>query len=243
MTTKAKLINDAYSIIKISGITVDPSAEDITLALNRLENMAAEFHGRNIITDYNFEENPSVNSLHNLERQHWFPYSVNLAARLLSDFGKEANPILVAQLKSAFSFLSSSTAPLKTTQYPSRMPIGLANSKRTYRWSHYNTPAPEAPLSAETIVMYINDVKGFTESFSAYLDTAETIASFTIEADDGLTIVSSANATPLITYVIKADGLSDGQSINLRQVKIVVTTSASRVETRFINFTLLDSDL
>ena len=54
MTTKADLINGAYSLMRISGITVDPSADDLALALERLEDMAEEFAGRNIITDYNF---------------------------------------------------------------------------------------------------------------------------------------------------------------------------------------------
>ena len=60
MTTKIELINQAYSLIRISGITLDPSGEDISLALDRLETMAAEFYGRNIKTDYNFEEKPTT---------------------------------------------------------------------------------------------------------------------------------------------------------------------------------------
>jgi hypothetical protein len=74
VTTKADLINGAYSLMRISGLTVDPSGADLTLALTRLENMAAEFEGRNIITDYNFEQNPQTGSKHNLERKFWYAY-------------------------------------------------------------------------------------------------------------------------------------------------------------------------
>jgi hypothetical protein len=105
------------------------------------------------------------------------------------------------------------------------MPIGSHNSRRSLRWSRFYIPEPQAPLSAETIIMYINDIKAFSESFVSYLNAGEVIASYTIEADDGLTITTSANATPLITYTIQADGLTSGGSITLRQVKIVATTS------------------
>jgi len=242
-TTKADLINGAYSLLRISGITVDPSAEDLTLALERLEDMAAEFDGRNIITDYNFEENPATGSLHNLERKHQFGYKANLAVRLLPDFGKQPNPILLSQQQSSFSFLTANTAPYREISYPNRMPRGQANTRRSLMWSRFYTKEAQAPLAGETITMYIDDVKAFSESFVAYLDAAETISSFTIEADTGLTITTSTNATPLITYTIQADGLSSGSSVGLLQVKIVATTSAGRIETRIINFQLLQSEI
>jgi len=243
MTTKVDLINGAYSLLRISGITVDPSGDDLTLALTRLEDMAEEFHGRNIVTDYNFEQNPATGSIHNLERKHWYAYKICLAVRLLPDFGKQPTPALISQQQAAFSFLSSNTALVKQTPYPNRMPVGSANSRYTHKYSRYFTPEAAAPLSAETITMYIDDVKSFSESFVAYLDSGETISSYTIEAEDGLTISADANATPLITYTIQADGLSDGGNVGLLQLKIVVTTSASRIETRIINFQLLDSDI
>ncbi len=243
MTTKADLINGAYSLMRISGITVIPSGEDLTLALTRLESMAAEFEGRNIVTDYNFEENPQTSSLHNLERKFWYAYEANLAIRLLPDFGKQPTPVLITQQQAAYSFLVANTAPFREISYPTRMPRGLANSRRSLRWSRFYIPEAKAPLSAETMIMYIDDIKAFSESFTAYLDAGEVISSYTIEADDGLTIDADANATPFITYTIKATGLSSGSSIALRQVKIVVTTSAGRIETRIINFSLLDSDI
>ena len=243
MTTKADLINGAYSLMRISGITVDPSGADLTLALTRLEDMAEEFAGRNIITDYNFQQTPTTGALHNLERKFWFAYKINLAVRLLPDFGKQPTPILMTQQQASFSFLSANTAPFREVSYPTRMPRGLANSRRSLRWSRFNIPESRAPLEEGTITMYIDDITDFSESFVAYLDSGETISSYAITAETGLTITADANATPLITYTIQADGLSSGGSIGLLRVKIVVTTSAGRIETRIINFQLLDSDI
>jgi hypothetical protein len=243
MTTKADIINDAYSIIRISGLTVDPSADDLTLALGRLESMAAEFFGRNIKVGYNFENTPSTASLHNMERMYWYPFAANLAVRLLSDFGKPVPPVLAAMQQSTFSFLSSSTALVRAPQYPTRMPRGEGNTRRTYRWRRFFTRVSEAPLSAKTNVMYIGDVMTYSESFAAYLDAGETISSYTITANTGLTISADANADPLITYTITATGLSDGNAVSLLQVQIIITTSSGRKETRIINFELLDPDI
>jgi hypothetical protein len=146
-------------------------------------------------------------------------------------------------MQATFSFLSSNTAPFRETSYPTRMPRGQSNSRRSLPWSRFNVPEAKAPLEEATNTMYIDDVENFEESWAAYLDTGETIASFTIEADGGLTITASANATPLITYTVQADGLNETGSVGLLQVKIVVTTSASRISTRIINFQLLESDV
>ena len=243
MTTKAEIINGAYSMMRISGITVDPSGEDLALALTRLEDMAEEFEGRNIVTDYNFEQNPQTTSLHNLDRKHWFAYKANLAIRLHPDFGKQPHPVLLSQSQASYSFLVGNTAPVRESVPSTRMPIGSGNVMNRFRWNRYYRPAAEAPLSAATITMYVLDVKAFSESFVAYLDTGETISSYAITADTGLTISTDANATPFITYTIQANGLSGGDPVGLLQVKIVVTTSAGRLETRIINFQLLESDV
>ena len=64
MTTKADRINSAYSKLRISGLTVDPSPEDLSLALMTFENMMSELEmGRNICMDYNFEVDPDPNSI------------------------------------------------------------------------------------------------------------------------------------------------------------------------------------
>jgi hypothetical protein len=241
MTLKVDFINGAYSLMRISGITVDPTADDNELALERLEDMAAEFQGRNICTGYNFEDTPDPNSVHNVERKYWYAYKSNLAARLLADFGKQATPELIAGQQSSFSFLSASTAQVRQTQYPYRQPVGSGN--RRYRFRRYYQPIAEAPISCATNKMIVGDIDDFVEHFDAYLNAGEDISSYTIEADTGLTIVSDSNATPDINYQISAVGTSSEELDSVFQVKIVVTTSDSRVETRLINFELTEIEL
>ena len=239
---KGDIINGAYSLMRISGLTVNPSPEDLVLALDRLENMAHEFFGLNICTGYFFEDTPDVNTPHNMERKFWFPFEANLAVRLMPDFGKMASPELLKFQQTGYSFLSSNTAIQIEVPYPSRQPIGAGSSLRFNRLRKYFSPAGVAPIACATVRMFIDDVDDFVEHFDAWLKDGETVTAYTIEADTGLTIVSDSLTTPDIDYRIKAVG-NDDSSDSLLQVKIVATTSDSRIVTRVINFTLTEVEI
>jgi hypothetical protein len=242
MTTKVDLINGAYSKARISGLTKSPTPDDLDLALVVLEDMMEEYFGRNIDVDYFFEDSPDSNTPHNVERKYWNAIKALLAGRLLADFGKDPNDSLARQINSGFSFLSSSTAPVKQTSYPSRQPTGAGNG-RWNRYQRFYRTAAEAPLSATTNHMLIDDIDDFVEHFDAYLRDGETVSSYTIEADTGLTIVSSSLTSPDIDYQIQADGTSSETSSEFLQVKIVATTSLGRQETRIINFDLKQAEI
>ena len=130
---KSELINRAYRELRISGLTKNPTAFELTSALDTLENMAEEYRARNICTGYNFEDNPDLNSPHNLERKYWNAYSLGLAKELLSTFGKGAadkvDPQLLYRQRAAYSLLVSSTAQIRQIQPSQRMPIGSSNAK------------------------------------------------------------------------------------------------------------------
>jgi len=239
MTTKADIVAGAYTQLRISGITVNPVGSDNSLALDRLEDMAAEFYGHNICTNYNFEDEPDLGSNHNLKRRFWLSYKVMLAANLLSDFGKDATPSLLAKIKFASSFLNSQTAEVNEVQYPARMPIGSGNTFRnTYR--RFFFPTAEPPVSCDTKKLVVDDINDYVEHFDAYLNLVddETIASYTIDADTGLTIVSDSNTDEDINYQVQADGGTGSEVQALYQIVIVITTSTGRKTTRLINFSL-----
>jgi len=242
--TKVDILNGAFSALRISGITVDPSASDLELALKKLENMAAELVGRNICTNYYFEDEPDPNTPHNMERKFWHSFEVMLAVRLMPDFGKGAKPdvVLIRQGSAGFSFLSSATARVNPVQYPSRMPKG-SGATRCQRWRRFYEAQDQAPNSCLTKTMYIDDVRTFVEHFESILEDGEDISAYTIEANTGLTINLDSLATPDITYKVTADGNTDGTGIPYLNVKIVATTSDGRIETRIINFRILASDI
>ena len=239
---KSDIINGAYAQMRISGITVDPGPTELTVALRRLEGLANELHGRNICPGYYFEEEPDITSPSGLDRKYWYSFECILAMRLLSDFGKgmqdKIDPMLIKNASAQMSFLYSSTAKPRQTQYPSRQSVGAGNS---IPFSRFYSPVEMAPNTCKTNRMIIGDIDNFIENFTAYLVDPEEISSYVITADTGLTIVSDSDTSPDIFYQIQADGGTSSDIVGLLRVKIVMTTDTGRITTRIINFELTES--
>jgi hypothetical protein len=230
--SKNDLILGAYSQLRISGITRQPSPNDLEIALERLEDMAAEFDITMPI-GFNFEDEPDPNSDSGIPRGLAQCFKTNLAIRLIPDFNKEISPVLVSQANQSLSVMASvsAMARLQQVRYPQRQPVGSGN----YRWSRWATfyrATGSLPVNSANRTMFIGDVDDFTEHFDAYLRDGETIASFSIVADAGLIISNSANDSPDITYTVQAGTPSGANSTNILQITIIVTTSDARVETR-----------
>ncbi len=234
MTTKSQIINSAYSQMRISGITVDPSPEHLELALERLEDMAAEFEARNICLNFNFEDVPDPASLTNTPRVYNQMLKTNLAVRLIPDFNKVVPQTLMAQASQSLASSSGISAReiLREVQYPRRMPRGSGNN-RVNHYRRFQYPNTMPPISCSTNRLTIGEQNDYQESFETYLGD-ESIASYVITADSGLMIISDSNATPYINYRVKAqENTGDGV---FQQVKITITTSTGRIETSFIDF-------
>ena len=182
MSTKNDVIQDAYSRIRISGITIDPSANDVSTALDRLESMMSEL---SFCVGYNFEETPDLNSLTKVDRKYRGMMQANLAIRLIPDFNKEVPPILYSLASALLSSASSKVAAenIRQVQPSSRMPVG---SGRRSRYQHFEKPASLPSHDCAGHAMSLNEVNDYTESFTSYLDPEEVVSSFTVTAETGL---------------------------------------------------------
>ena len=238
MQLKVDVINGAYSQIKISGITVKPTPEEVELALSRLESMMHEFASRNIDVGYNFEESPDPSSLTNADPSAFYMMQSNLAVRLVSDYGKNAPPTLVSGAISSLSSVSSSSARrfVKEVSYPNRMARGSGNTLRYNRWARFYRDPPEAPSETNTNVLNLGDVNSYTESFSQYLNEGENIDSYIITSDIELTISNDSNTNTAINYTVTVDDSLTTTTTGFQRVVIQITTTDSRVTSRQINF-------
>jgi hypothetical protein len=226
---KGDLINDAYSQMRISGLTVNPSPRDNELALGRLEGMAAEFESRGMCASYNFTEEPNPNDESGITLAFRHAFSSCLAVRLV-DFGKPVPPELMAQANQSASNLSAQTFQLRETQYPSRQPVGSGNTLRTRMWQRFYQPSPQAPQDCDTNHMNVGGINDFSESWGDYLDEGETIDSFAKEVSAGLSVQSEAISSPFINYRAKA--LAAGY----QTIEFTILTSEGRVNVRRVNF-------
>ena len=232
--SKGTLINDAYSQMRISGLTVNPTPSDIEVALGRLEGMAAEFESRSMCAGYNFTEEPDPADESGITLAYRHAFSTCLAVRLV-DFGKPVPMELAMQASQAASNLSAQTFQVRQTQYPQRQPVGSGNTLRTRQWQRFYQPAPQAPQDCDTNYMTVTNVNDFSESWEDYLNDGETIDSFTKEVSAGLSVESEALSTPFINYRVKA--LAAGYQV----IEFTVLTSEGRVNVRRVNFEVNDA--
>ena len=235
--TKGDIINQAYSKLRISGKTKIPDPSDIDLAIGELEMIANEIESRNLCTGFNFEEEPDPSSKHGLDRKYVAHYAAILAARLMPDFGKGSapDPLMIQRASVAWSSIASLAFQLKPSQYPSRMPVGSGNRRCYFEYSDFYVPEATPTTSCESKYMVVGEIDDFTENFDSFLSDGEDIASYTITADTGLTIVSDSLSTPVISYRIQADSAA-----TLATVTIVATTSKGRIKSRTINFSVAE---
>jgi hypothetical protein len=113
-----------------------------------------------------------------------------------------------------------------------RMPRGSGNRRYGW-WNRFMNPVVQPPNESATNKMLVGETFDYKQSFAVFLGD-NTISSYFIEADSGLTIVSSSNDDPIISYRIKAVTGSYGNV--WQQVKIQVTDSIGRVDIKVINF-------
>lgn len=235
MGLKVEIINEAYSRGRVSGLTSSPTPGDLTLALRRLESMMAQWEEKNICVGYNFEDDPGLQSLHNVKRSYWDAMETALAMRLLGDFGKQPTPLLILNAKGAYATLLSGTAMTGMVQYPNRQPVGSGNDLRRNRFRRFYRPSSSAPNDCEvTTRMFVGDIDNFTEHFDAWLGQGETVVSYTIETERPSNLFISADAlvTPDVNYTVEA------KASGTYTVVIVATSSLGRVITRVLYFQL-----
>lgn len=242
---KGDIANDAFSELRISGLTVNPTPEDNRLAIRKLEALAAEYVARNINLNYNFEEFPDPGSPSGIPLHLSNAVSICLAERMLTDFGKgmQPDPTLMKSYSAAVSYLSSVTASINKALPPARFPRGSGNNRGWSRHVNFNRTVQQAPNSANTNQMWIGDVNDFKEDYSSVLSTAEGIATYTIISDSGLEIVSDSLSTPIVSYRIEAKGNTylDYTTRNYQRVTIQIETTEGRKLTRYINFDVQES--
>lgn len=247
IASKAELINDAYSQLRISGITVNAGSEDNSLALSRIESMMAEFDSRNICVGYNFEEQPDPSSSSGVNIKFNYMVSTNLAIRLVPDFGKKIadNDSLVMlgkQANQSLSTASAVTAIVNESVYPRRMPRGSGN---TFRWNHlrrFSQDAKPAAVSCDTVQTPLNTAKPITETWLDNLGSDEIITSFIIGYSTGL--------REIVAAAISSDGksisftvLSDVPGAQFATIQIITNLSTPyNRDVRVVDFNVLPNN-
>jgi len=235
---KIDIIKTAYEHLRISGITVNASPEDIVLALDILESMMAELNSRNICPDYRFSEDGDPNDDAGVELWAKHGIATNLAVRLIPAFGKQPNPVLAMQANQSMSNLSARSAQVREAPHSNRMPRGSGNTLRYNRWRRFYREPVVAPNDCSTITLKVGEINDYTERYQDYLNDNEDIDTYTIETSEALNVISSGNTFTDISYRVEAlDPGDTGTALQILRIKM--TTTNGRIEEREINFNVI----
>lgn len=235
---KLDLVNDTYSQMRISGLTVQPSPSDLQLCLYRMEYMLAElYEQRGLNIGYNFEENPSLASEAGIAPGNFLFVATNTALRLVPDFGKEVGQRLQMAADASLSgaIAVSARNNMRQIQPSYRMPLGNGNTFRWLFWNRYSVPVVNAPTGPGTGYLFQGETLQFKEDFTAWLSGA-TISSYEILVDPLLTLDSDSESNGIITYTLSAPVQPALTAGPWQIVLISVTDSRGLTDIRLINF-------
>jgi hypothetical protein len=230
--TKGQHVDSAYQRLRISGLTVKALSEEIEIALEVLEDMMSEFKSRNICSSYAFESSPNPNTDSRIDPAYNNATSACLAVRLCSYFGKEVPMTLQSQATQALSNWSATTSRTNQINPTNRQPRGSGQNFRFTNWVRYYRFENNAPISCSTLELKVDEINNFGIDFNGYLNTSETISSYTTEPSAGIELISSSESGGVVTLQVK------GKTGGFETVKITITTSSGRVNPKVVNFNI-----
>ena len=141
MIKKSNIVNGAYTELEISGININPSPEDVSLALTMADNKAAMLDidiadtGWLQPDDYG-QSDPSDDA--GIEAWMVWPMQIVLADALASSFGKVFD---YSKVKDAYRMMNKGLVTNETSKYPDTLPLGIANQD-TYSPYFYGDNLP-----------------------------------------------------------------------------------------------------
>lgn len=237
MATKGDIVNSAYKRLRISGLTTNASPEEVTEALDELEDICAQLESRNICLSYNFNSEPDPSDESGVQSFAVGPLKDILAARLAVYFGK--NEALYAKSqKAAISTLAATTAQVRHVQPSRRMPRGSGVTNRYNRWQRFNNPQQQAPISCSTESITYDSTLDYTLDINYFLTldngAVETVSSYTLTPRaTTLTVVSSDVTDGVLSYRLTCSE----SARNYEYLDFNVTTDSGRTQHFIINFT------
>lgn len=233
--TKGELVAAAFRKATISGITTQPTGDELAGGVELLEDMMRELESKNACINYEFEDEPCLGTDSRLEPKWYHAVQSRLALLLCSDFGLQPSPTLAAQARQAWSsMIGKLTMPRQNVQ-PRTMPRGSGNTTRFNMWSRYYYGDNRAPIDCDTVKLRVDEVYPLEVSFDGYLANDETIQSYVLKDVGGGILVQSDQLTQDSRGV---ELVIVGKSSCTQSLIIEITTTLGRVYPEKVWFTV-----
>ena len=245
MLTKHDVVNRALSIIGISSSIAAPPLEFQQLAVVQLDAMVASWENIDIYLNYRFSYDPDLNQRHGLDKQYFDLVSYNLALRLAPQFSVMVDPAIEHKASSAISSMLTTQAieQQREVQHSGRMTIGIHNARRAshidsfYDNSNDGVQARDFPK----YTIYRGDQEIITEDFTSdLLEGQESLASATVDVDQGLTLKATRVLDTQVQFVIASD--RDDSFDERKAVMIEIESNTGRRIVRVLYITARATD-
>lgn len=237
MITKNDVVLEALEELRISGLTVTPSPEEIVSAIKRLDNMVLGWQNKGLCLGYIPVDESGIDPEQNsgLLESDKHAVVINLAKSLCPMYGAPLHPDTRAEAKASYLGLFSSELTMKESN--PYMPNGSGKSFGYYCANSFQPQENAAPQDCETKDIKVGEIGFYTHDFNRYLDELEgdTITSYVIEDGEGVSILGSSEDSGIITMQAK------GLTVGLAPILITITTSSGRVNPETINFNVTES--
>lgn len=187
MPNKIDIVNGCYQLIRISGLTSKAIPEEIEIAIQVLDDLAAELSstldtGYIQPVEYGMSD---PNDYSGLTSELAGPMKKLLAAEIVNYFGKQITPSLAAIADNGMRSMEQLLVNVKPSQNPATLPIGSGN-EWDYRSDKFY-PEPNNDDGATN--HYETDVFQLNIDWSSYVED-DTLASVTYDADSGIVLTN-----------------------------------------------------
>ena len=168
IVTKGDLISGTYSLMRISGLTVDPTPEDSTLALQVADDYAEELKGDGLDLKWqppaNYGESDPADTS-GLTTEMAGPFKKLLMTELVLAFGREITPTLSMIANKGMRALENIVVSVPIANNPPTLPFGSGNEWDYNDRRFYSEPA----VNNDAYYGFSGDIFNYTEDFSDWL--------------------------------------------------------------------------
>ena len=189
IVTKGDLVNGTYSLMRISGLTVDATPEDTSLALQVADDYAEELNGSGLDVGWQYPatygaSEPSDNS--GVTTQIAGPFKKLLMRELVLAFGRETTQTLEMIANKGMRALENIVVSVPVAHNPPTLPFGSGNEWDYNDRKFYSEP----PINNGAYYGFKGDIYNYTEDFSQWLVDEELVTVTWEVGSTGITIAS-----------------------------------------------------
>lgn len=185
--SKGSLVNGTYALMRISGLTKNPSPEDIQAGLQVADDYSQELleDGLDLGWQYPLEyglSDPADNS--GITPAMAGPFKKLLFIQLCSFFGKEPPMAVVKTAADGLKTLEQILVTVPDAQNPPTLPFGSGNE-----WDYRDrTFYSEPPINNDALYVFTDDILNYSHDFSDWLVDATLVSVAWDTQGNGLSI-------------------------------------------------------